>query len=175
MPARAWRHRSKEDVQAVMDPRLWGTSTPIPWEMWGEPIGIRNGHSLLINDLGVVEDATRTRASCGQASMGVWSFGYLMEQMANTPVTGVTGPQFARAWVDRWMVAQSVNGWTVSARTRMQRKIIDQWIAVVRTGNVVLLLPAAVASSAWALAQLGEASEALNRLREALDPRLRGR
>ena len=130
MPARAWRHRSKEDVQAVMDPRLWGTSTPIPWEMWGEPIGIRNGHSLLINDLGVVEDATRTRASCGQASMGVWSFGYLMEQMANTPVTGVTGPQFARAWVDRWMVAQSVNGWTVSARTRMQRKIIDQWIAV---------------------------------------------
>ena len=32
--------------------------------------------------------------------------------------------------------------------------------------NVVFQLPAAVASSAWALAQLGEASEALNRLRE---------
>jgi class 3 adenylate cyclase/tetratricopeptide (TPR) repeat protein len=46
------------------------------------------------------------------------------------------------------------------------RAPIDQWIAVVRTGNVVLLLPVAVASSAWALAQLGEASEALNRLRE---------
>jgi tetratricopeptide (TPR) repeat protein len=37
---------------------------------------------------------------------------------------------------------------------------------VVRTGNVVVLLPGAVASSAWALAQLGEAGEALNRLRE---------
>ena len=37
---------------------------------------------------------------------------------------------------------------------------------VVRTGNVVLRLPAAFAASAWALAQLGEASEALNRLRE---------
>jgi tetratricopeptide (TPR) repeat protein len=37
---------------------------------------------------------------------------------------------------------------------------------VLRTGNVVLLLPYSVASSAWVLAQLGEASEALNRLRE---------
>ncbi len=46
------------------------------------------------------------------------------------------------------------------------RSLIEQGIAVVRTGNVGLLLPDAVASSAWALAQLGEASEALNRLRE---------
>jgi tetratricopeptide (TPR) repeat protein len=37
---------------------------------------------------------------------------------------------------------------------------------VLRTGNVVNLLPGALASSAWVLAQLGEASEALNRLRE---------
>ena len=46
------------------------------------------------------------------------------------------------------------------------RSLIEHWIAVVRTGNVVLQLPCAVASSAWVLAQLGEASEALNRLRE---------
>jgi tetratricopeptide (TPR) repeat protein len=46
------------------------------------------------------------------------------------------------------------------------RALIDRWIAVVRTANVAFLLPAAVASSAWALAQCGEASEALNRLRE---------
>jgi tetratricopeptide (TPR) repeat protein len=37
---------------------------------------------------------------------------------------------------------------------------------VLRTGNVLFLLPYAVAFSAWVLAQLGEASEALNRLRE---------
>jgi len=37
---------------------------------------------------------------------------------------------------------------------------------VLRAGNVVFLLHVAVASSAWVLAQLGEASEALNRLRE---------
>jgi len=46
------------------------------------------------------------------------------------------------------------------------RSLLEHGIAVVRTGNVVLLLPLAVASSAWVLAQLGEASEALNRLRE---------
>jgi tetratricopeptide (TPR) repeat protein len=46
------------------------------------------------------------------------------------------------------------------------RLAVERWIAMVRTGNVVLQLPSAVASSAWALAQLGEASEALNRLRE---------
>ena len=47
------------------------------------------------------------------------------------------------------------------------RSLIEHGIAVVRTGNVVLLLALAVAPSAWVLAQLGEASEALNRLREA--------
>jgi DNA-binding SARP family transcriptional activator/tetratricopeptide (TPR) repeat protein len=46
------------------------------------------------------------------------------------------------------------------------RSLSEQWIAVVRPGNVGLQLPWAVASSAWALAQCGEASEALGRLRE---------
>ena len=46
------------------------------------------------------------------------------------------------------------------------RSLFDHGIAVLQTGNVFLQLPFAVASSAWALAQLGEASEALNRLQE---------
>jgi tetratricopeptide (TPR) repeat protein len=46
------------------------------------------------------------------------------------------------------------------------RSLAERWIEVVRTGNVVLQLPHAVASFAWALAQLGEASEALSRLWE---------
>jgi class 3 adenylate cyclase/tetratricopeptide (TPR) repeat protein len=45
--------------------------------------------------------------------------------------------------------------------------LVEHGIAVARTGNVVLLLPWALASSAWAFAQLGDASEALNRLRES--------
>jgi class 3 adenylate cyclase/tetratricopeptide (TPR) repeat protein len=42
----------------------------------------------------------------------------------------------------------------------------EKWISVVRTGNVLLLLPLAVAFSAWALAQLGETIEVLHRLSE---------
>jgi class 3 adenylate cyclase/tetratricopeptide (TPR) repeat protein len=46
------------------------------------------------------------------------------------------------------------------------RSLSEHGIAVARTGNVVLHLPGLVATSAWALAQLGEASEALDRIRE---------
>ena len=46
------------------------------------------------------------------------------------------------------------------------RSLIERGIAVYRTGNVGNLL-GAIASSAWVLAQHGESSEALNRLREA--------
>jgi class 3 adenylate cyclase/tetratricopeptide (TPR) repeat protein len=46
------------------------------------------------------------------------------------------------------------------------RSRIEHGIAVLRTGSAVLLLPDMVAASAWILAQLGEASEAVNRLRE---------
>jgi class 3 adenylate cyclase/tetratricopeptide (TPR) repeat protein len=46
------------------------------------------------------------------------------------------------------------------------RSLNERWVTIVRTGNRVLDLPSAVASSAWALAQVGEASEALSRLQE---------
>ena len=46
------------------------------------------------------------------------------------------------------------------------RSLIEHGIAAFRKGNIVLILPSAVASSAWVLAQVGEASEALSRLRE---------
>ncbi len=47
------------------------------------------------------------------------------------------------------------------------RSQIERGVAAIRTGNVVVQLPYAVALSSWVLAQLGEASEALSRLREA--------
>jgi tetratricopeptide (TPR) repeat protein len=46
------------------------------------------------------------------------------------------------------------------------RPLVERAIALSGAGNVVLYLPRAVAGSALALAQLGEASEALTRLRE---------
>jgi class 3 adenylate cyclase/tetratricopeptide (TPR) repeat protein len=44
--------------------------------------------------------------------------------------------------------------------------LIEHGLAAIRTGNIVILLPRMVACSAWALTQLGDASEGLNRLRE---------
>jgi len=46
------------------------------------------------------------------------------------------------------------------------RPLIERWITVVRTGHIFLQLSYAVASSAWVLAQLGEANEALKRVAE---------
>jgi tetratricopeptide (TPR) repeat protein len=46
------------------------------------------------------------------------------------------------------------------------RSVIEDWVAMARTGNTVVLLTWAVGSSAWVLAQLGEGGEALNRLHE---------
>jgi hypothetical protein len=46
------------------------------------------------------------------------------------------------------------------------RRSVDHWVSVARAGDVVSLLPWAVAASAWVLAQLRETSAALGRLRE---------
>jgi tetratricopeptide (TPR) repeat protein len=46
------------------------------------------------------------------------------------------------------------------------RSFFERGIGAYRTGNIGLSLPHAVAASAWVLAQVGEASEALTRLRE---------
>nr|WP_246669600.1 BTAD domain-containing putative transcriptional regulator [Bradyrhizobium sp. KBS0725] len=44
---------------------------------------------------------------------------------------------------------------------------MERWIALARTGTFLFHLPWGIASSAWPLAQLGEASEVLNRLTES--------
>ncbi|WP_091963123.1 BTAD domain-containing putative transcriptional regulator [Bradyrhizobium shewense] len=49
----------------------------------------------------------------------------------------------------------------VEARSRIER-----WVVVARTVNSLLHLPWGIASSAWPLAQLGDASEALDRISE---------
>ena len=129
MPLRTYRTRAKIETGVRLDSAQFIAGRQFQYEPWGDPSAIDPNRSLLVRDLNVVEDPTRTRAACGQPSMGVWSFGYLMEQMANTPVTGVTAAQFTRQWLDSWMTNQVVNGWTVNSRTLMQEKILDPWIA----------------------------------------------
>ncbi|MFZ3308796.1 MAG: hypothetical protein WA280_05425, partial [Xanthobacteraceae bacterium] len=47
------------------------------------------------------------------------------------------------------------------------RTLVEQWIATLRSGNVAIQLPWAVASSAWTLAQIGANDQALERVHEA--------
>jgi tetratricopeptide (TPR) repeat protein len=49
------------------------------------------------------------------------------------------------------------------------RSLLEHAIAVARAGNFTLLLPVAVADSAWVLAQFGKVSEATSRLLEGED------
>lgn len=55
---------------------------------------------------------------------GVWSFGYLMRQMAPTPESA---PAFTLHLLQHWLTDQSVNGFTVTARPLMQQQLIDIW------------------------------------------------
>lgn len=87
--------------------------------------------SLVITDLEVVEDEDRTFNPCTGAGtpMGRWTFGYLMTQMANQPVTGIHPSTFVRNWLNKWMSNQTVNGWTVAQRQKIQTLVIDPWVA----------------------------------------------
>ncbi|MDQ1590263.1 MAG: hypothetical protein QOG71_890 [Pyrinomonadaceae bacterium] len=87
--------------------------------------------SLVITNLNVVENPGRTFNPCTGAGtpMGRWTFGYLMTQMANQPVTGIHPSTFVRNWLNKWMSNQTVNGWTVAQRQKIQTLVIDPWVA----------------------------------------------
>ena len=47
------------------------------------------------------------------------------------------------------------------------QSLIEQWLMMLRTGNVTIHLPWAVASSAWAMAEIGESGDTAGRIQEA--------
>ncbi len=85
--------------------------------------------TLLITNVGVVEDPKRTFDPCtGRGTpMGPWTFGKLMTDMANTPVSGVSASDFARRWLRSWMFDQSINHDAVPKRTAMMAEILSKW------------------------------------------------
>src|SRR5207244_74412 len=56
---------------------------------------------LMVTVTSVVEDPVRTFDPCTNSGtpMGAWTFGKLMEQMANQPVTGLDPAEFTRRWL----------------------------------------------------------------------------
>ncbi|NNC90023.1 MAG: hypothetical protein HKN82_16315 [Akkermansiaceae bacterium] len=88
--------------------------------------------SLMITDLSVVEDPDRTFDPCSGTGtpMGKWTFGFLMEQAANTPLTGVTASEMAQHWIQQFEAFNVINGDPVPDRGgAIQTSLIDKWNA----------------------------------------------
>ena len=116
---------------------------PVPLPL-GNPANIDAKRSLMITDVKVVEDPTRTFNPCANSGtpMGKWTFGYLMTQMANTPATGVPADQFVRRWLRRWELDQTVNDWPVGQRLTIKTQVIDPWLAASGPGDTLDLAKA---------------------------------
>lgn len=86
--------------------------------------------SLMITNVNVVEDSNRTFDTCKPSGSqgnpnGVWSFGYLMAQMAQG--TGRTPVQYITDWLNIWNGAPTVNGFSVPARSFVRTRIMNSW------------------------------------------------
>jgi hypothetical protein len=86
--------------------------------------------TLMVNDVLVVEDPARTFDPCDPVGtpMGPWTFGYLMQEMANEPSSGILPADLVLEWMDQWTTVQAANGQTIPARVAMQ-DFIDRWLA----------------------------------------------
>jgi hypothetical protein len=90
-------------------------------------------NSLIVNDLRVVQDATRTYNPCvggtaGGNPNGVWTFKSLLTNMANTPVTGVTADDFVKNWLDTEVFAQKTQAVSLDVTTNTS----SIWASVIR-------------------------------------------
>jgi hypothetical protein len=81
---------------------------------------------LMIRAVSVVDDPVRTgfSAPASDARRGVWTFKHLMEQLAPTPQQA---PALAEAVFRSFTEPQTVNGFRIEARDRMQPLILEPW------------------------------------------------
>jgi hypothetical protein len=89
--------------------------------------------SLLINDPSVVGtgDPTRTWDPCTGVGtqLGAFTFGRLMTEMANQPMTGINPSAFVMQWLQTWQANQTINTFNVPARVNINTQIINPWLA----------------------------------------------
>jgi hypothetical protein len=88
-------------------------------------------NALLVTDPSVINDNARTFNPCTNTGTpgGAWTFGKLMKEMANTPLTGVTPENFALNWLKSWTVPQTANGDVIAARGQIS-SILSTWQAL---------------------------------------------
>ena len=105
------------------------TGTDVVLDKWGFAQAITEQNSLVIRDVSVVEDPARTYDPCNNSgtSMGKWTFGFLMSQIANKNTTGLDPAEFVRQWIELSRTDQTVNGWDVPAFPLNWNAILDAW------------------------------------------------
>lgn len=106
----------------------------LPFGFFGNllPSDIDTASSLMITDVGVVEDPARTFDVCTAAGTpgGPWTFAHLMREMAQG--SGLSAEDFVLQWLSTWTLTQEANGIIVSDPGRgaqLHARIIDPWIA----------------------------------------------
>jgi len=96
----------------------------------GDPSAVDPARELMITDVGVVEDPTRTFNPCTNTGtpMGPWTFGKLMTEMANEQVTGIHPSDFTLRWLQQWSTDLVINGFTVPNRSaELNQEILNLW------------------------------------------------
>jgi hypothetical protein len=95
----------------------------------GVPGAVDAPSSLFITAVKVVEDPQRTYDPCTQQGtrLGAWTFGRLMTEIANQPLTGIDPALMAEHWMGQFLNDQSVNGFTVPAHTMAPNLVLQGW------------------------------------------------
>ncbi len=85
--------------------------------------------TLVVTDLSVVQDPTRTFDICGNVGNpdGAWTFKTLMTEMANESATGVDPADFVEHWLQSWNVSHTINTFPVPARTNINARVLNPW------------------------------------------------
>jgi hypothetical protein len=111
-----------------VDVLMAGITTPLD-KFHGLPITVNSARELLIRNTLVVNDPGRTYDACSGTGtkMGPWTFGRLMTEIANEPVTGIDPSDFVEHWIAQWKSDLTINGFIVQNRAGGAQALLDQW------------------------------------------------
>lgn len=95
----------------------------------GSSDAVDPARSLLITDLKVVEDPTRTFNPCtGEGTqMGKWTFGHIVREIANQSATSVKPVKLVKRWLKIWTKDQTINGLVVPKRANIKSVVLNNW------------------------------------------------
>lgn len=93
------------------------------------PPGFDPAGTLVVTDLSVVQDPSRTYDVCGNTGNpnGAWTFKTLMTNMANQSATGIDPAVFVENWLQSWNTTHTINSFPVPARTRINQHVLNSW------------------------------------------------